>query len=68
MQIIFVRNVSSSGFNRFLVEKSIEIVSRTLHITRNISIHPDEESEYSMRQNKLVSAFYKFKNLTINAC
>ena len=56
-----IKNVSSSGFNRFLVEKSIEIVSRTLHITRNISIHPDKESEYSMRQNKLASAFYKFK-------
>jgi hypothetical protein len=58
---MLVRNVSSSGFNGFLVEKSIEIVSRTLHITRNISIHPDEESEYSMIQNKLASAFYKFK-------
>ena len=40
---MLVRNVSSSGFNGFLVEKSIEIVSRTLHITRNISIHPDEK-------------------------
>jgi len=37
-----IRNVSSSGFNEFLLKKSIEIVSRTLQITRNISIHPDE--------------------------
>jgi len=37
------RNVSSSGFNEFLLKKSIEIVSRTLHITRKISKHPDEK-------------------------
>jgi hypothetical protein len=36
------QSVSSSGFNKFLVEKFIEIVSRTLQITKNISIHPDK--------------------------
>jgi hypothetical protein len=40
---ILIKNVSSSGFNEFLVEKSIEIVSRTLQIKKNISIHPDEK-------------------------
>jgi hypothetical protein len=39
---MLIRNVSSSGFNEFLLKKFIEIVSRTPQITRNISIHPDE--------------------------
>jgi hypothetical protein len=40
---MLVRNVSSSGFNEFLIKKIIEIVSRTLQITRNISKHPNEK-------------------------
>jgi hypothetical protein len=43
---MLVRNVSSSGFNEFLLKKIIEIVSRTLQIAINISKHPYEESEY----------------------
>jgi len=40
---MLIRTVSSSGFNKFLVEKFIEIVSRTFQITKNISIHPDKK-------------------------
>ena len=40
---MLVRTVSSSGFNEFLVGKFIEIVSRTLQVTKNISIPPDKK-------------------------
>jgi hypothetical protein len=40
---MLVRTVISSGFNKFLVEKFIEIVSRTFQITKNISIPPDKK-------------------------
>ena len=40
---MLVRTVISSGFNKFLVEKFVEIVSRTFQITKNISIHPDKK-------------------------
>jgi hypothetical protein len=53
-----IKNVSSSGFNRFLVEKSIEIVSRTLHITRNISIHPNEKVGILNETKQLSVSFF----------
>jgi len=40
---MLIKDVCSSGFNKFLVEKFIEIVSRTFQITKNISIHPDKK-------------------------
>jgi len=40
---MLIKDVCSSGFNKFLVEKFVEIVSRTFQITKNISIHPDKK-------------------------
>jgi len=51
---MLIRSVCSSGFNEFLVKKIIEIISRTLQKIRNI---PTKKTEYSMRQNNLISAF-----------
>jgi hypothetical protein len=55
---MLVRNVSSSGFNGFLVEKSIEIVSRTLHITRNISKHPNKKVGILNETKQLSVSFF----------
>jgi hypothetical protein len=42
---MLIKDVCSSGFNKFLVEKFIKIVSRTFQITKNISIHPGKTVE-----------------------
>ena len=64
---MLIKDVCSSGFNKFLVEKFVEIVSRTFQITKNISIHPDKTVGILDETNNLILAFlYKASILNFN--